>query len=151
MTNNDNNQEKNKNSNNNSNNSRNSNKLTVSSSSITTTTIGNTQPGVFPVSPADLEDIRIAYTTTIEKEMNATVAWFIEKCLNAGINADVIEDAIFRTGWAKRPSPFYLRAILNRYMKEGIKTLQDVADDEAELRSHQDRFGADMWKDWYRN
>lgn len=113
--------------------------------SSSTTTI-HTEPRV--CTAQDLEAIRVAYNGTIGP-LTAPIAHFLEKCMAAGIEPAVIVDAIERTGWARRPSPFYLRAILQRYLREDIRTMADVLGDEADLRQYQQRNGDDGWREWY--
>lgn len=119
---------------------------TVSSSSTTTTI--HTEPGVCTCSPADLEVIRTAYTGVCG-QLTAPIAHFIEKCISAGMEPAVIVDAIERTGWARRPSPFYLRAILQRYLREQIRTMDDVEGDNADRQQYQQQHGDDGWREWY--
>lgn len=126
-----------------------SNETTTASSSSNTTTIP-TRPGVCLLNPQDLEDIRISYKSSLGMELTATVAAYIERCLRAGMQAEVVVDAIERTGWARRPSPFYLRAILRRYLEWSIFTMEDVLDDQADREDFQRNYGDDRWKDWYK-
>lgn len=133
---------------NNSRNSRNNDTTSIGRTNTSSISI-HTQPGVCQLSPSDLEDIRIAYKTSLSMPLTSTVAHFIENCLYAGMHADVVIEAINRTGWAKRPTPFYLRAILNRFLQAQILTMQDVKDDEEERLDFQRQAGEDAWKYWY--
>ncbi len=133
---------------NNSDNSSNRKQGTAAVSSSTTTTTIHTDPGVCTANPRDLEVIRTAYNGSIGP-LTAPIAHFIEKCITAGMEPAVIVDAIERTGWARRPSPFYLRAILQRYLNWGIRTMEDVHGDEADRRLYQQENGEDGWKEWY--
>ncbi|MBR2698567.1 MAG: DnaD domain protein [Clostridia bacterium] len=81
--------------------------------------------------------------------LTAPIAHFIEQCLTEGMEPAVIVDAIERTGWARRPSPFYLRAILQRYRREQIRTMEDVGFDDAERRQFQQQHGDDGWREWF--
>lgn len=119
-------------------NRQNSDKIKNSSS------ITHTEPGECLCSPSELEDIRIAYNQNIG-EMTAPVAYFVEKCIRGGMEPAVIREAIERTGWAPRPTPFYLRAILQRFQREGVRTMADVEREQIERR--QRREGAT----WYKN
>lgn len=118
---------------------------TTRRSSITTI---HTDPGVFTANPQDLECIRTAYLGVCGP-LTAPIAHFIEQCLTAGMEPAVIVDAIERTGWARRPSPFYLRAILQRYLREQIRTMEDVGFDDAERRQFQQQHGDDGWREWF--
>lgn len=88
------------------------------------TTTGETEPGV-QSSIIDYEAIASAYCENIG-DLKAPVAHFIETLLQKGMKADVIIEAIQATGWAAKPSPQYLRKILNRYLMCGIFTVDDV-------------------------
>ena len=112
-------------------NRQNSDKITNSS------TIIHTAPGECICSPSDLEDIRIAYNQNIG-EMTAPVAYFVEKCIKGGMEPAVIREAIERTGWAPRPTPFYLRAILQRFQREGVRTMADVEREQIERRQRRE-------------
>ena len=121
----------------------------MGSSSTTTTTTYHTEPGVFTANPQDLEVIRTAYNGVCGP-LTAPIAHFIEKCLSAGMEPAVIVDAIERTGWARRPSPFYLRAILQRYLREQIRTMEDVEGDNADRQQYQLQHGEDGWREWFK-
>lgn len=127
-----------------------SSKETAAGSSSSTITTIHTQPGVCLFNPQDLEAIRIAYKGCVGQELTATVAGYIEKCMAAGMHADVVLDAIERTGWARRPSPFYLRAILRRYLEWSIFTMEDVREDDWGLEESKKMHGDDAWKSWYK-
>lgn len=101
---------------------------TSSSTSTTTTTI-HTHPGVF-WNDDMLEAIAKKYEDIIGYAINGTIGHYLRRCMNAGMNAYVVLDAIERTGWARKPSPYYLRAILERYLRDDILTLDDVHADE---------------------
>ena len=112
-------------------NRQNSDKIKNSSSII------HTEPGECICSPSELEDIRIAYNQNIG-EMTAPVAYFVEKCIKGGMEPAVIREAIERTGWAPRPTPFYLRAILQRFQREGVRTMADVEREQIERRQRRE-------------
>ena len=133
---------------NNSDNSINRKQGTVTVGSSSTTTTYHTEPGVCTANPQDLEVIRTAYNGVCGP-LTAPIAHFIEKCLSAGMEPAVIVDAIERTGWARRPSPFYLRAILQRYLRDRIKTMDDVREDEEDRQEFQKQWGDDAWKEWF--
>lgn len=133
---------------NNSDNSINREQVTATVGSSSTTTTYHTDPGVFTANPQDLEVIRTAYNGTIGP-LTAPIAHFIEKCISAGMEPAVIVDAIERTGWARRPSPFYLRAILQRYLREQIRTMEDVEGDNADRQQYQQQHGDDGWREWF--
>lgn len=102
---------------------------TTSSSSSTSI---YTEPGVF-CDERDLEAIKGAYKSCICDEIKASVAYYIENLLQWGMTAEVICNAIQETGWARRPSPNYMRAILERYRAHGIKTMAQLLHDQDEF------------------
>lgn len=105
---------------------RNSN-ITTSSS----TTSAATLPGVL-FNENDLMAIKQAYCACIG-DLKAAVAWYIEGLMKWGMEPDVILNAINETGWAKRPSPQYMRAILERYKAHEIKTMAQLLHDQEEF------------------
>lgn len=109
-------------------------KITNSSS------IYNTVPGVCLCSPSDLEDIRIAYNQNIG-ELTAPVAHYIETCIRGGMEPAVIREAIERTGWAPRPTPFYLRAILQRFQRDEVRTMKDVEREQVNRQQRRENAG----------
>ena len=76
--------------------------------------IKNTQPGV-SISPEDGERIVRAYMDNIGYGINPPVARMIEEFISNGHTVNDVIDAIERTGFAPRPSPAYLRAVLRNY------------------------------------
>ena len=79
----------------------------------------------------DLEALKEAYQKVLGS-MTAPVAWMMEGLMKKGMQPDVIIEAIQETAWAPRPSPAYLRTILQRYMSRGILTMQAVLLDRQE-------------------
>lgn len=76
-------------------------------------------PGRF-LTPEDCECIKAAYATNIGNSMTAAVAHMIEQAFENGLTADQIVMAINETGFAPRPSPAYLRAILKNWTEHGV-------------------------------
>ena len=76
--------------------------------------IRDTHPGV-SINPEDGNRIIAAYVENIGPAINAPVARLIEDFIKAGHTVDHVIDAIERTGFAPRPSPAYLRAVLRNY------------------------------------
>ena len=72
-----------------------------------------------------LRQTRDIYEANIGR-MNPQVGRAIERFLLAGMELEVIEEAIGETGWARRPSANYLMAILRRYVDAEIFTLDDL-------------------------
>ena len=71
------------------------------------------------MTPEDCEAIKTAYLDTISDTMSGAVARMIEDAFKAGLTADEIVMAIEETGFAPRPSPLYLRKILQNWAESG--------------------------------
>lgn len=95
-------------------------------SSSTTTTVA-TEPGV-SCNWAEVnyvwQQIMNAYCQTINADMSMQVAHMIADYMRYGIEPEVIVEAINETGFAARPSPQYLRAILRRCTNQSIHTME---------------------------
>ena len=127
-------------------------KTEVSESSINAaTTTGSsitTAPGVHMLDAHDLELIR-QYYVEILGPINAWKARDIELSIHAGMDASAILDAIEQTAMARRPSHYYLRAILRRYMSEGITTAEKAAQCREERRKERECANREKWSSWY--
>lgn len=109
-----------------------------------TTTTSTPEPGVFW-----LEQIRQAYNENIGK-LNMPVARYIENLLfSVKMEPSVIIDAIERTGWARTPSAAYMRAILERYKREGILTVKQLEYERYERQLALQDANNDRWGRWY--
>ena len=96
-----------------------------------TSTTASTEPGVL-YNENDLLSIKQAYNDCIG-DLKAAVAWYLEGLIKWGMEPEVILNAINETGWAKRPSPQYMRAILERYKAHGIKSMPHLLHDQEEF------------------
>ena len=67
--------------------------------------------GRVPLSPDQTERIRDAYTDNIGP-MTGAVARMIETAIDHGLTVKEVIEAIEETGFAPRPSPWYLKKIL---------------------------------------
>lgn len=92
----------------------NSKHITTGSNNNNIIIIKDTAPGV-SINPEDGNRIIQAYTENIGPSINAPVARLIEEFIASGHTVDHVIDAIERTGFAPRPSPAYLRAVLRNY------------------------------------
>lgn len=122
------------------------------SRSITGTSTSTTiapEPGVF-CSPEDLDTIREYYTDSIGP-LTGAIAYYIEGKIRRGMQPGVILDAINQTGWARRPSPHYLKAILDRLEMEGVKTVQQLDVNKMRRDRERDEANARQWRKWYRD
>lgn len=82
--------------------------------------------------------IMSAYRANVGASITAPLAWLIGKLYSAGMDADVIVHAIEVTGYARRPSPWYLKAVLARYEEQRLFTMGDVLHDEDMYRGEKD-------------
>lgn len=116
----------------------------TTSTTTSTTTTSTPEPGVFW-----LEQIRQVYNENIGK-LNMPVARYIENLLfSVKMEPGVIIDAIEHTGWARTPSAAYMRAILERYKREGILTVKQLEYDRYERQLALQDANNDRWGRWY--
>ena len=115
--------------------SRTTSSTASSSRSSSSTSSVYTEPGV----SQDYMAIKEGYCAAIGP-LTAPVAWYLEGLIGDGMSPDVILNAIQETGWARRPSPQYLRAILERYKAHGIYTIPQLLHDQEEFAEN---------KQWY--
>ena len=94
------------------------------------TTTNHTEPGVC-ITPEDLERIRVRYEQMVGVGLTYFAAQVIEGAFKAGICPEAVLLAIDSTGAARNPSAQYLRAILNRWERAGIRTPEDVMRDQS--------------------
>lgn len=114
------------------------------------TTTYHTQPGVSYIDPLQLEQLRQAYENVLG-HINSITAGELEQYIKGGIEVPVIVDAIGITARAPRPTFYYLAAILNRYMAQGVRTMDDVREDKRQRDAKRYRAYKDFWADWYRD
>lgn len=123
-------------------------KYSSSSTSTSTTTSKAHGAGRVCTSSEDYEAIRGAYVSNIG-EMTPAAARMIERFIGCGITPTVICEACEETGMAPQPSAYYLRAILSRYARQGILTMDDVERERAERQRRQTGAMFDKWERWY--
>lgn len=95
-----------------------------SSNSSSTTTTRNTEPGV-SLSDEQIERVAMAYSAAISKDIPPMAARMMEQAMQDGMTAECLIIAINDTGWALKPTPQYLRAILRRCRDQGIRTAEE--------------------------
>lgn len=95
--------------------------------STSSTSSRYTEPGVFH----DLQVFKESWNRTIGP-MNAAIAFFVEAMMAEGMEMGVLLNALQETSWARRPSPQYFRAIVNRYRASGLHTMEQVLLDQQE-------------------
>ena len=76
-------------------------------------------PGRF-LSPEQGEAIKSAYLENIGDTLPGAVAHMIERAFAAGLTAEEIVMAIEETGFAPRPSPWYLKKVLENWVENGV-------------------------------
>ena len=92
--------------------------------------------------------IRDAYVTYIGQPMTAMVAHEVEAALADGMRPSVVIEAAKVTGDAPRPTPYYMRAVLRRWLRDGILTDDALAADKA---AYEQQRAAKSSDDWWRN
>ena len=107
----------------------------------------NGQDGI--ITPDDLMAIRDAYVTYVGQPMTAMVAHEVEAALAGGMRPSVVIDAAKVTGDAPRPTPYYMRAVLRRWLRDGILTDDALAADKAAFEQQQAAAPSKAW--WQSN
>lgn len=100
------------------------------------------------ITPDDLMAIRDAYVTYVGQPMTAMVAHEVEAALAEGMRPSIIIEAAKVTGDAPRPTPYYMRAVLRRWLRDGILTDDALAADRA---AYEQQRSAKSSNDWWRN
>lgn len=100
------------------------------------------------ITPDDLMAIRDAYVTYVGQPMTAMVAHEVEAALADGMRPSVVIEAARVTGDAPRPTPYYMRAVLRRWLRDGVLTDDALAADKAAYEQQRAATSAD---DWWRN
>lgn len=119
----------------------------AATTTATTTTV-YTEPGVSNAE-WDRKIISEVYFTTLHTKMTLPVMQLMERCFREGMETDVILSALEATGWARRPSPQYLRAILTRCIRDGILTETQWRHHEDERYIEQQSANAELYRAWY--
>ena len=97
------------------------------------------------VTPDDLMAIRDAYVTYVGQSMTAMVAREVEAALAEGMRPSVVIEAARVTGDAPRPTPYYMRAVLRRWLRDGILTDDALAADKAAFEQQQAAAPSKAW------
>lgn len=100
------------------------------------------------ITPDDLMAIRDAYVTYVGQPMTAMVAHEVEAAFAGGMRPSVVIEAAKVTGDAPRPTPYYMRAVLRRWLRDGILTDDALAADRA---AYEQQRAATSAMDWWRN
>lgn len=120
-----------------------------SRSSSTTTTVAHGARRV-EITPMDYEAIRTCYVDVLGA-MNGVKARDIEAAIDGGLDASAILDALEETALAPRPSHYYLRAILRRYMAQGICTRAQAEQERQAFRARREAADQEAGGAWYKN
>ena len=103
-------------------------------SSTSSTTITRTRAcSGDPLIKMHIEQLTPVYTDLFGGNgIPIAIASFFGRLMVAGMEPQVIASAINATAWARFPTPYYMRAILQRYFAEGIMTEQQLMHDQEE-------------------
>lgn len=77
-----------------------------------------------------------SYEDAIGSPMSVSVAKYIDLLLDGGMDPGLILDAIDQTAWAPRPSPHYLRAVLQRYLLDGLSNALEAEEQRMQRRAN---------------
>lgn len=122
--------------------SRTSTTTTTSTTSSSTTTGIPTPPGV--LTSEQWDELRTIYEGCGLGMLTMPVALMIRDFNERSrMSYDVIREAIIETGFAPRPTAYYLRAVLTRATGDDIETLDEWNAAKAEYQYH-------IRKKWYR-
>ena len=72
------------------------------------------------ISPEDGERLREAYEENLNMPITGAVAQMIENAVSHGLTVDEVIMAMEETAFAPKPTPWYLRAILQRWALTGV-------------------------------
>ena len=97
------------------------------------------------ITPDDLMAIRDSYVTYVGQPMTAMVAHEVEAALAEGMRPSVVIEAARVTGDAPRPTPYYMRAVLRRWIRDGILTDDALAADKAAFEQQQAAAPSKAW------
>lgn len=97
------------------------------------------------ITPDDLMAIRDAYVAYVGQPMTAMVAREVEAALADGMRPSVVIEAAKVTGDAPRPTPYYMRAVLRRWIRDGILTDDALAADKAAFEQQQAAAPSKAW------
>lgn len=118
------------------------------STTTTTSSSIHTEPGVSQIDPIDLETVREYYTELLGP-LNAWKARDIERAFDAGLDVSAVLDALEQTAGARRPSHYYLVAVLNRYVSDGITSAAAAEAARERRRFQRDQANREKWSRWY--
>lgn len=100
------------------------------------------------ITPDDLMAIRDAYVAYVGQPMTAMVAREVEAALAEGMRPSIVIEAAKVTGDAPRPTPYYMRAVLRRWLRDGVLTDDALAADRA---AYEQQLAEKSSNDWWRN
>lgn len=97
------------------------------------------------LTPNDEEMLQEYYEDNFGSRMPYPIAGLIKRACALGMGPEVVCMAIDETMFAPKPSPHYLRAILNRWMQNGIFDGLQVAADKEQHEARKARFKRARW------
>lgn len=100
------------------------------------------------LNPIDMEAIRTGYVDALGP-INAYKARDVEWAIENGLEASAILDALEQTSMAARPTHYYFRAILRRYVTEGIHDARAAEAAREEFRAQREAARRETWGAWY--
>lgn len=100
------------------------------STTSTTTTRTRSQACSDPTIELQIEQLTEVYNDVFGGHgIPMAICQYFARLIKAGMEPEVIASAINATAWARIPTPYYMRAILQRYMYEGILTAAQLNQD----------------------
>ena len=97
------------------------------------------------LSPDDEEMLQEYYKDNFGTRMPYPIAGLIKRACALGMGPEVVCMAIDETMFAPKPTPHYLRAILIRWMQNGIFDGLQVAADKEAHEARKERFRRARW------
>lgn len=113
-----------------------------------TSTTSNTRGQACSPNMTDLLQIKGVYNEVLG-DLNVNIARYLMELLDEGMEPEVIVNAIRETAWARWPSPYYMRAILQRYRKMGLRSMAAVRHNAEERHNEHYRAAANREARWY--
>lgn len=106
-----------------------------------------TRPGV-SLHPWEYEQIRMTYSELLG-DLNMYKAMDIQRAIDGGVELSAILDALEQTAMASRPTHYYFRAILRRYVEQHITTAEEAEAQRIERRKDRKAAKSAQWLGWY--
>ena len=108
----------------------------------------HTEPGVSYFNDDELDTLAARYEANVGNGITPGIGKVILAAREQGVSFEMILNAIDETGMARRPSAHYLRAILERYIAEGIYTTQDYQRDQRRRKERAASRSTERYEKW---